>query len=224
MLECCILFLHHHTDATTRAHLNLLRRMNPDPVVALVDGAEDRLAGSFDAGRPEWGATGSTWFHVDTAIYRWFRHGGIKAKRYVFLEYDAHASMSVREAYASVWDADAAASRLERVEEGSDWCWFQAIPTIPPHLRTHAAGLAPMNGILLSHRALAMLAAIPPNRLPDCHCELRIATLLRAGGFELTALPSPFRATNEWHPSLIHFDPDRPGIYHPVKHFATEVA
>ncbi len=217
MLDCCIIYLHHRADAVSWAHLNLLRQVNPYPVVALVDDSQDRLAGSFDSGRPEWGATGWTWFNADLAVFRWFRHGGIRAKRYIVFEYDAYASQPVREAYDEVWDADAAASRTECIERNPGWIFFDRIDQIAPYLRPHISSLSPLNGFLLSHRAMSTLANIPNDRIPDCHCEMRLGTLLQAFGFELTLFPPALLATNEYSRDLINFDPNRPGIYHPIK-------
>lgn len=215
MLECCILFLHYRADAESRAHLDLLRRLNPYPVVALTDEVVEPLPGSFDAARPEWGYTGTTWLNADTPAQRWYRHGGIRAERYIHLEWDAEATLPVREFYREVWNADAAASAIQLIERDPDWFWFHQVDQLPTDLRPHAAGLTPLNGFLLSDRALAAVAAAPP--LPNIFCELRLGTLLRHAGFALTPFAPHRAATNQWLAEMIPRDRAVPSIYHPVK-------
>lgn len=217
MLECCILFLHHQDDPTTRAHLDLLRRLNPYPVVAISEEAVAPLPGSFDVARPEWGYAGSTWFNADLPMCRWYNHGGLRAERYVLTEWDTHASLPVREFFDEVWDADAAARCVKIPEVDPHWNWYSELGRLPPELRPFAAGFLPLGCALISDRALGALAATA--QFPEVYSELRIGTLLRHAGFTLTPLPRHRASTVDWLPDLIQFDPDRPAIYHPVKHF-----
>lgn len=216
MLECCILFAHYRDDPTTRDHLDLLRRLNPYPVVALCNAAPECVDGALDVARltPQW-AEEHPWSGADTILYRWFFHGGLHAERYVFLEWDTLATTPVREFYDEVWDADAAGSVARRIENDPDWYWFHQVGQLPEPLRRHAGGLTPLNGTLLSHRALAAVAAGP---VPlEIFCELRLGTLLRSTGFALTELPEPKGRMNSYDRQLITFDAERPGLYHPIK-------
>ena len=87
---------------------------------------------------------------------RWFLHGGIRARRYLMLEWDTLATMPVKEFYEELWDGDAVATSVKLIETHPRWQWFrQQLHLLPPHLRQHAAGVVPFNGLLLSHRALA---------------------------------------------------------------------
>ena len=216
MLECCIVFLHHRDDPTTRAHLELLRRLNPYPVVAVCNAATEHVPGALDVARlsTRWrdeDPRGGT----DSVLYRWFLHGGIRARRYVFLEWDTLATMPIRDFFAEVWDADAAGSVVKRIEHHPDWIWFLQLEQLPESLRGHAAGLVPLNGTLLSHRALA---AVARGSIPDrIFGELRLGTLLRSHGFVLTELPEPKRRMNLYDRRLITFDARQPGLYHPIK-------
>lgn len=215
MLDCCILFAHYRDDPITRDHLDRLRRLNPYPVVALGNAALSCVEGTLDVSRlpGEW-ADEDLWAGADTFLYRWYRHGGLRARRYIFLEWDTLATMPIRDFYAEVWDADAAGSEVKRIEADPGW-WFHQRDRLPEHLRRHAAGIVPLNGTLLSDRALAAVAAGPIP--PGIFCELRLGTLLRAAGFEPVALPEAKGRMNSWNPALVAFDPDRPGIYHPIK-------
>ena len=216
MLECCILFMHYRDDEATRDHLDRLRRLNPYPVVALCNASPARVEGALDVDRltSEWSAE-DKWGGADAALYAWMRHGGLHAERYVFLEWDALATMPVREFYAEVWDADAAAASAKRAEDEPGWYWFGQVGLLPEAMRPHAGGLAPLNGTLLSHRALAAVAAGPVP--PGIFCELRLGTLVRHAGFELADFPPEKARMNSCTPDAIDFDPARPGIYHPVK-------
>ena len=171
MLECCILFLHHRDDPTTRTHLDLLRRLNPYPVVALCNAAPEHVAGALDVARltAQWSGE-DPWGGTDTVLYRWFLHGGLHAERYIIFEWDTLATVPVREFYDEVWDADVAGAVAKRIERDPDWFWFHQIEQLPEPLRPHAGGLLPLNGTLLSHRALAAIAAgpVPPEFSANC--------------------------------------------------------
>lgn len=216
MLECCILFLHHKDDETTRYHLDLLRRGNPYPVVAVCDASAERVEGAIDVDvlTKEW-ASEDKWGGIDTVLYRWFRHGGLRAERYVFFEWDTLATMPVKEYFGALWDEDAAGASTMLIERDPDWWWFHQLDRLPPHVRDVAAGIVPLSGLLLSDRALAAVAssAIPA----DVYCELRLGTLLRAAGFTLSEYPPETQRMNQWHRDLIVYDADKPGIYHPIK-------
>ncbi len=125
MLECCILFVHYRDDPTTRTYLDLLRRLNPYPVVALCNAAKEHVDGVLDVARLTTRWVGEhPWSGADTILYRWFLHGGLQAERYVFLEWDTLATMPVREFYDEVWDADAADAVAKRIEDDPDWIWL----------------------------------------------------------------------------------------------------
>ena len=81
------------------------------------------------------------------------------------------------------------------------------VGTIAPYSRPHFRSTSPLNGSLLSYRALA---GIPPDRIPNYHCEMRLGALPRTYGFEPMLFPPPLLATNENPLDLIDFDPDRP--------------
>ena len=216
MLECCILFAHHNNDDTTRHHLQLLRERNPYPVIAICNNAEQHTERALDVSPlSKEGPQESGWHGHDTMLYQWFLHGGVRAQRYIYFEWDTLATMPVREFYDEVWDQDAAASTVKHIENDPNWYWFWQRDRLPEDLRVKAGGIVPFNGIILSHRALA---AITTRTIPaDVFCELRIGTLLRNTGFEPCSWPAEKQSMNSYDRNLIQFDPDRPGIYHPIK-------
>lgn len=215
MLECCVLFLHYRDDTTTRAHLEVLRRLNPYPVVAVCRDEPERVAGALDVGclTREF-ADEPKWEGCDTILYSWYRHGGLRARRYIALEWDTLATLPVREFYDEVWDADAAGSTVMRIES-DDWYWFHQNDLLPEAVRPRACGIVPFNGLLLSDRAMAAVATGPVP--PRVFAELRVGSLVRGAGFEPVAFPPHKARTNSYDPAMITTDRDRPGLYHPVK-------
>jgi len=209
--ECCILFLHHRNDELTRRHFRLLQEQNPAPVIAIYANQREHLPEAVDVG-----PLGDVWRNADLAFLNWFRRRPFDAERYLWLEYDTFASLPVRDCYEAVWDRDAVAAKVIELQPHADWCWFAERNLLPPDLRASMAGLSPLCGILLSHRALCALANTAA--LPPVFSELRLGTVLRAAGFELSALPPERAATIDWNPAAIAFNPAVPGVYHPVKH------
>ena len=145
MLECCILFVHHRDDEVTRRHLRSLRDLNPYPVVAACNAAEECVEGALDVAKlSDEGASEPKWEGPDTILYRWFRHGGLRARRYVVLEWDNHATTPVDDFYSEVWDVDAAAANVMRIENEADRHWFGHIDSLPAELRGKACGVVPV--------------------------------------------------------------------------------
>jgi hypothetical protein len=218
LLECCIVFTHYRDDEITRTHLDLIRRLNPYPVVAVCNASPERVEGAIDVDllSKRW-STEEKWTSADGMLYRWFLHGGVRAQRYLILEWDALATMPVKEFFGDLWDKDAVGASVKSHESHPEWFWFRTqIHLLPPALRPHAAGIVPFNGLLLSHRALsAVVNADPP---PGLCCELRIGTLLRSLGIEITEYPPEKRRMNSFHPDNITYDGVTPGLYHPIKH------
>jgi hypothetical protein len=218
LLECCIVFTHYRNDDTTRYHLELLRRLNPFPVVAVCNECSDCVDGAVDVHllSKRW-SDEDKWTSADSILYRWFLHGGVRAQRYLMLEWDTLATAPVKEFFGELWDRDAVGTSVKLHETHPEWQWFrEQMHLLPPTLRQHAAGIVPFNGLLLSHRALsAVVDADPP---PGIFCELRIGTLLRSAGFEMAEYPPEKQRMNSFHPLNISFDGITPGIYHPIRH------
>jgi len=210
MTEACILFAHHANDHVTRFHLKLLQRINPFPVLPLRNQSDEGVESSI---RPVYHE--APWHGTDGLLYAWFRDRTFDAERYIFLEWDCRMTMPVREYYAEVWNSQAAASEFLTPDHNPHWCWFRELNLLPAELRDSAAGVAPLNGLMLSHEALRLIASKP---IPaDVFSELRLGTLLRANGIHVTPIPAAKASTNSFKPYLTYFDPTRPGLYHPIK-------
>jgi hypothetical protein len=216
--DVCLLFLHHKSDDLTRHNLASIRHHNPDvPVVPIHcrDGNPcDPLPDSIEV--PCTFKRGANWQSADAIIYEWFRGPHVvQAERYIVLEWDTHATQHVRECYKDVWDKDAAGVNV--MLRGRDsYSWFDTqTQFLPRDWWPHVAALSPLCGVMLSHRALADLAAEP--LVDGVYCEVRIGTMLHWCGYPLTSLAERGR-TLEWIPSSQSrvIDPV-PGIYHPVR-------
>jgi len=214
MLEYLVLFAHFDDSVVARRHLEVLRTVNACPVIPVCSRRSSRFIDAVDVSKLDtrW-SDEDPWRAADTLLYRWFPHRQFEAHRYVFLEWDTLATMPIREYYREVWDADAAATAVHTPQSYAGWPWFKELPA---ELRPFAMGLSPLNGVMLSHRALAAVCAgpLPPN----VFCECRLGTALKVAGFQPVALPPAKAATNGFHRSHILLNQRVPGLYHPVKH------
>jgi len=217
MVPLCILFAHHNNDAVTRHHLDLLRANNPYPVIPLCNAAAEHVEDAVDVSKfSNRFAAEDRWQSSDVMIYLWFRHHRtVEAERYAYVEWDALATQPLRDYYDELWDADVAAPRIKTPQTSPQWEWFGWHGArLPERLRPFAAGIAPLNGVLLSRRALQAVADSP---LPkNVFSELRLGSLLRSNGIALTPFSQQKARNNDWHPNLISVS-NEPGFYHPVK-------
>jgi hypothetical protein len=212
--EAVVIFAHHDNDAVTRWHFEKLKSLNPFPVVPVVINAREHLCGAVhlsNAGR----AHESNWFGGDRFVYGFFKRRLVTAHRYIYLEWDTYATAPLREYYSEVWDSDAAASEVVTPRGEPDWPWFAQRKNLPAEMQPYSAGLRPLNGVILSHRALSTIAEISTPE--NVFSEYRLGTLLCAAGFTLSALPEHKAKNNSYDPGRITFDPLTPSLYHPVK-------
>ena len=213
-----ILFQHHKTDAVTLRRFWRLVRLNPGvPVVPLTHASPDVLPNTFDsASFPEL-ATEDGWRNADLSIYYWFRHARNEittARRYIFVEYDALYRVSMAEFYREVWDEDFAGAQLYFAGPHRDWSWFRSVYKLPEKLQSFAAGVSPLSGVLLSHRALQ---AIADGNIPlGIYAELRLATLANAHGFDMVELPYAKKRNITWRQDFVRFGKPTQA-YHPLK-------
>ena len=217
MHPCVVLFSHHKNCEVTRLHLKLLRESNPaTPVVPVwcADGNPvESVAGAVEVAKSF--REGGNWHNCDAVLREWFRSPDrIEAERYLWIEWDCRVTVAVEEWYAEVWNADAAGTWVPRPP--MMWDWFSGeYDRLPPHLKPHAAGIVPFNGVLLSRRALEAFAAEP---LADgFFCELRLGTTLRSLGFEPVEVPTWKGRTNVYLSESRSLRVTEPGLWHPVK-------
>lgn len=216
MNEAVVLFVHHRNDAVTRRHLQLLRTHNDFPVVPLF--CDDRMGGTAldDAVRlPMSFQRGRNWHNLDWICRDWFLSSHrIDAERYVWLEWDCLANEPLRNWYADLWYADFVASTS--VRPPAPWYWFRSQRAFLPHaLVPYASGITPMNGVLMSRRAMSAYAqADVPEGL---FCELRLPTILASCGITASRLPSHKATQNRFLPRGASVPVIGRGLFHPVK-------
>lgn len=217
MEPLCILFAHHRNDPVTREHVEVLRRHNPFPIVPISNAAIHHLPGAIDvADASSEFSDEDPWEACDTMIYRWFRHArSVEAERYTYIEWDTLATMPLREYFADVWDADAAGAQVKTPRSHPYWEWFRRdLGKLPEPMRPHATAVVPVNGVLLSRRALE---AVCRCQIPSSiFCELRLGTLLRSCGVAPIEMPAHLAQSNGWRTDLTAVSAS-PGVYHPVK-------
>lgn len=215
--EAIVLFLNHIDDSVSRDHLDLIRSLNPYPVIPIHVQPADPVPGSLDVGGdPQFECErGEGWAFCDNPLYQWYRRFGGCSKRYIFLEADTFASMPLREFYGDLWDAEVAVSTWATRESCPSWHWFRTGPySLPTWLEPYAAGVMPMCGVLFSDDAIRTVAHSPamPSRVIS---ELRLGTLLRYHGIPVSPFPDAKRHTVNCVP--ITPDQSVPGVYHSVK-------
>lgn len=217
MVPLCILFAHHRNDAVTRHHLEILRQNNPDPIIPVCHSPCDPVEGAVDVSRFSKRFAGDhPWMRGDALLYLWFRHSRtVEAERYAYIEWDTLATMPLREYYQEVWDGDAAGSQIKTPQTTPEWEWFKLHgPRLPERLKPFAMGIAPLNAVLLSRRALKSVcdSQIPRN----VFSELRLGSLLSFNGIESKTFDSTKAARNKWT-SITVIPHGQLGLYHPVK-------
>jgi hypothetical protein len=205
MEECVILFL----------HLNVAKKFNPKiPIIPIyaklnhVNKVENAVCVNSTIQNVHW--------HVDQLLVDWFLTTTVKAKRYILFEYDTLCTAPVESIFKNVWNEHAAAARVFYNSKDPWWWGFtEFLKTIPPEYHKYAAGLVPINGVLISHQAFTCLAN-NHDKLKTLYCEMRIGTILQKEGFKLNEVSKEFQMNNHWKPESIKLS-KKPGLYHPVK-------
>lgn len=203
---------------TVRRYETLVR-LNPGvPIVTTTYGSADVLPGTRDvASIPHWAGLDG-WANGDLCLYTWFRRWRTPettAERYIYVEYDMLYRVPMADFYREVWDADVAGAQLFLVGRHRNWRFFkQAWPYLSPEQRRHAAGISPLAGTMIAHRALEKICE---GRIPQgVFCEVRLPTLAFAAGFDVEELPYPKKRNITWRQDLVRFD-KQTDAYHPVK-------
>lgn len=216
MQEAVVLFSHFRNDQTTRQHLDLLRRFNDFPVVPLccddLNGC-DPVETAIQV--PMTFTRATNWHNLDWLFWEWYRSvHRINAHRYIWLDWDCRVDIPLKEWYGEYWHHDFVASNT--VTPPTKWYWFRTQrPFLPHTLAPFACGVTPLNGVLLSRRAMATYAN---EELPEgIFCELRVATVLASRGINASSLPKEKAARNVFLPKGGSLRVSGPGFYHPIK-------
>lgn len=218
--EVAILFQHHQNDTLTQRRYENLKKLNPGvPVIPLTHNSNDVLPGTFDLASVPGLENEQVWYDADLPTYFWFTRSRTRettASRYVYVEYDMLMRVPVREFYREVWEADVAGAQVFHAGPNHHWNWFPGeIPKLSLEMVPYAAGVTPLCGVFLSHRALS---AITSYGIPlGLYSEVRLATLANFLGFDLVELPWEKKRNLTWKPEFVRMDIESQA-YHPVKH------
>jgi hypothetical protein len=160
------------------------------------------------------------WRNSDRLIRKWWAEVGSKLDfdHAVFMEWDVLFSLDL----ASAFPDDVDFYCKDRKKPGDPWNWFSEVARMPPEFHPHATGIAPLSVTRFSRRCLADMfshAGVEELYSRDIFCELRLATLASACGYE----PVECEALTGVDLYPCPGGPGR-GIWHPVKSRATHEA
>lgn len=188
--ESCILFAHHCNNEVTNRHLELLKTFNPNSVVIPICDSTIPLDGkvqgaidlkSFPALYKKKKKT--VWFHADVQLYKWFRYSrSLKAKKYIYLEWDCLCLQPLEKFYGPVWNADAVAVNVLERSSKPNWYWFK---NVHPNV---TQGIAPLCGTLLSHEVLESITELyysATSFVKEAFCEVRLPFLISKSGYKI---------------------------------------
>jgi hypothetical protein len=230
--EYCVLFGYVKDDEVTLKNLSLLKQYNDVPVIPLFCDDGKSYPQIPNAIKVACTFRGTTKENLDLMIKEWFLSPHrVSAKRYFFIEGDCCVNVSLKEWYKSVWNHDVVGSRVMipgintdveglRTHEqlpGEEWSWFvRQKHHLPQDIRQGARGIVPLNGLMLSFNALNYFANSPT--VSGIMCELRLPSVLKAGGFEIHGIEKEKGYKNVWKRekrlrNVLH----EPGVWHPVK-------
>jgi hypothetical protein len=214
--EAVVFYLHHVANEAMRYHLQLLRKHNAFPIViAHCDDSGAVVPHEESIEIPKEYERGTNWHNADWIWQTWYksRHR-VEADRYIYLEWDCYADVPLKDWYADLWDADVVTSLAHRPP--SNWYWLQSqLEYMPQELSSHATGLAPLNGVLLSRRAIEHFSQ---TALHECiFSELRLGSILAAKGFTVETLPMEKAINNVFLEHTASLTTRPGGFYHPVK-------
>lgn len=159
-------------------------------------------------------ARSAAWRNADTAMWDWWRKEGslLDFDYAVFLEWDVLFSAPLE----TVFPGDAHFYCKELKKPGQAWPWFGEIERLPLALRSSARGSVPLAVMRLSRECLAKMFRDENHDglyQHDIFCELRLATLATACGFEPVECPGTLPFVR-WHP----VEPlEGTGVWHAVK-------
>jgi hypothetical protein len=219
MPDLGIFFAHFTMNEATRVNLESFRRWHPDGPVIPVTASDETFEGGYFAKDFKLWDPDHAWYNADYPLYHAYLSCPVKCQRWFFVEWDCHCNMPVREYFRHVWDFDFVAPSIRLPYREPEWAWFKEFHLLPEKFRPFAMGVVPLNGIMVSDRALAKIIPVVLQERLAVQCELRIATVGNFVGHPPVA--NPLGNTMTWsnnHPQIIHSDGTLPpGIWHPVK-------
>ena len=130
------------------------------------------------------------WRNADRSIRTWWINQGrhLNFKHALFLEWDVVFASRVSAVFPG--EADFYCKDLKK--PGEPWNWFGETSRFPKTIQPHATGTAPLAVVRISRRCLSAMFSHPMEEMlygSDIFCELRLATLAAACGYEPVECP-----------------------------------
>lgn len=183
-------------------HIEYLIRTNPGVPIHIVYGSTS--------------INGESWRNCDRILREWWQQQGqfISFNHLLLIEYDVLFHDEISSVFP---DGDFVVRDVKYPKVDTEWIWFTEIESFPEILRQSARGIVPFGAVLFSRRCLAGIMNHPFAEevfKKDIFCELRIATLCVAAGFEPTENSKKLRFVD-----ISPIQPSIPiyGAFHPVK-------
>ena len=152
------------------------------------------------------------WRNSDRSIRDWWRanQSKVKSEHLLLLEWDALCTSLEFEFPILGMGVSATKDR----DTDKDWYWWHEVDKLPPDLRAHAIGVAPLGAILFHRNALDWMAEPRFDEVykSDVMCEVRTPTVIRSGGFVVEGI-AELRNCIWGYPEV---DLAVPGIWHRV--------
>lgn len=225
-----VLFCHHQKDPNTLHHLDLLRASNADdPLMEIIpccfpesEGVADALILSPDPRLPRNTAARvrGRGGEIDLLLYQFFLTGRADAyDRIVILESNCRVTESIRQVYAYDFNVACGGShvRLGPVDCSAWYHWVYLPEWKRLLIDRHAAGITPLNGIILTLESLARICegiVRSPRLFENMFSELRLGVACRMFAGDPATLRW-MEHSNEWFESSAR-NPSC-GFLHPVK-------
>lgn len=156
--ESVALFFYHKLCHAAEYYFKLLQSNNDFPVVPIFCLQKDSNTSNLLPGSVQLQGTfkqGTNWHNQDWLLADWFRSPhSIIASRYFNIEWDCHVSVPLHDLYSDVLEADLVCHHEPDFEPS--WAWTSQRDLLDPELARHARAIAPMNGLMLSLKTLAL--------------------------------------------------------------------
>lgn len=157
------------------------------------------------------------WLSTDLNVFHWFIEQGnrVNSDRFLIVEWDCWCNCNLRAYYSRVWDCDVVGPCVYYPER-DHWDWFNSINKLPIRARKYATGIVPLNGILLSKRAMVEISGeILKPEYNDLNSEIRLPTIASMLTMDPVVNPVSNRMIT-WR-GINKVDTKRVGLYHPIK-------
>lgn len=211
--EIGVLFTYHRTCDVARKNLSSFSESNPKAKVVPICSMGKRLPVGFSLlDNAFWNQlTGldpkMCWRNTDATYYEYYRRRNLNCKRWLLVEWDIFCNGDLEKFFGDFWDKPLVSTKIA----GSGWCWFREAHAMPPEAQKFASGCAPLAGTLVSDECMEKIVLGSWWAENTVFCELRIATLAKMAGFELSQ--------HRFHGVVCKTKPtiEGPGLWHPVK-------